>query len=190
MSNTEAGTDTGDKAPAKGEGDAGTSKRGRASNEGVPGVVVVMREGEIGFPIGGYSAIADQRGNIGHTLRTVSFMPGLNLTAKLTIKKERQQLDSEGWEQIQKHPQFKRLVDQQRIRIFKGRSDIPVADRVAIAALTVDWLVLEAWSKAESDKQVKVALVEQMDKLRRQGGDKDDMQVPEVRTTEGLAATF
>jgi hypothetical protein len=185
MSNqTEAGTEAGDKKPsAKGKGDA-------AGDSGVPGVIVVMREGEVGFPIGGYSKIADQRGNIGHTLRTVSLMPGLNLTHKLTIQKERQPLEAEGWEQIQKHPQFKRLVDQQRIRVYGKRGEIPKADRITIAGLTVDWLVLEAWFKAEDDKAVRVALQEQMDKLRKQGGDKDDMQVPEVRTTEGIAATF
>lgn len=177
-------------ALAKGEGKGRESRDRRPDSDEVPGIVVIVREGETSFPVGDYARILDKSGSAAHTLRTVSFFPGLNLTAKITIDRRREQLDAESWAKINRHPEFKRIRDQHRVRTYSRLADVPIPDRVQFAALTVDWLVLEAWAAAETVKQVKVAIAEQMETLRRQGRDRDDSHVPEVQTTQGHAATF
>lgn len=156
----------------------------------LPAIFVLTREGETGFPIGSYAKVKDKHGSTGHNFRTVRLQPGLNICDKLIIDQGREPLSEAVWEQLQKHPDWKRATDNGRVVVYDARSKIPWGDRVSYAKLTVDWLVLEAWFAAEDDKRVKVALREHMEMLKQQGRDVDETHAPDVPEQPGLEATF
>lgn len=153
-------------------------------------VIVNTTEGERDFPLGKYSAILDGKGSPAHQIRTLRLMPGVNVLDRAVIDQARAELSAEDFEGLERHPDFKRLVDAGVLRLFGSMSEIRSIDRATYAANTADVSVLEKWNAIEADKVVKVAIAARLQQIENQGLAHDDRNVAEIRHRPGKSPTF
>lgn len=153
-------------------------------------IVVNHTRGERAFPLGEYSRIADKRGSVGHELRRLRFMPGLNDLDRAIVGQRRAAVDAAEFGKVMKHPAMKRLIDQGHVATYPSLAAIPKRDRMLIAANTIDIDVLEGWLKVEGDEHVRVELRKQVDKMAKQGLTDDDRQVTDAPVRMGQTPSF
>lgn len=162
------------KTPAKGEAAAPAVKNNKRYL-----VAVNMTPGQLDFPLGTYSPVADQKGNTGHSIRYLRLMPGINYMDKAVVNQARHDLTDEEFEALAKHPDFKRLADAAHIRMLKSAAGIEGANRKEVVEISSDVSNLERWKQDGADKPTVLAIEARLQELTDEGLTDDVRNVPE-----------
>lgn len=172
------------KAAAKTAGDAPavtSSKR--------PLIIANMTAGQIDFPIGKYSRVADQKGSTGHSIKYLRLMAGINFIDKCVLGQKRHDLTDEEYEALTGHPDYKRLRDQRHIREYKSIGAIESSERAGIVTISSDTAHLERW-KVDADEPTKLAIAARLQELSESGLANDERSAPEHLHRPGMSVVM